>query len=94
MRNEACLACLFAFQGEWTQGVDSEPLTFSNLEAENAAADGAYWAQEKCVLWLHFFRGGSGIVWIVSYGQNLVVFSFCQESVFSKDAQFDLVECI
>lgn len=45
-----CLACLFAFQGKWTHGVASEPLTFSNLEAENAAADGVYWAQEKCFL--------------------------------------------
>lgn len=55
-----CLPCLFAFQGEWNQGVASEPLTFSNLEAENAAAVGACWAHEKCSSVAFFSMRGRG----------------------------------
>lgn len=78
------------------QGVASEPFTFSNLEAENAAAVGARWADEKCSSVAFFSMRGRGVecACVISYGQNLVVLGFCQESVFSKGVQFGLVECI
>lgn len=51
---------------------------------------------KRNVFWLGFKheRKQGVFACIISYDQNFVVLGFCQESIFSKDAQFNLVECI